>query len=116
MNSVKIEGKSLIDAGKPIATFQENILKMEVNSQNEIIVLINFAKGTKLTSEQLLNLYKYDISGNQSWGVSYTNLKKIAPIVDFKITENRLLASDFYGRAFEIDMKTGVASMIGVTK
>ena len=114
---IRINNNELFINNKRIIMTEENIQQVELSPDGGLIVLTAFPKRIKLSRGQLLNLAKYDLTGKEQWKVSYSeDLGDYAPISGFTIINESLSASDFYGRAFDINMMTGKATMDGVTK
>ena len=116
MISVEIKGKQLFVNGEPMIVFDERIVKTQLLSSNELIVLIDFPKRTKISENQILNLFKYDIQGNKIWQVKFEDIKRLSPVTDFRIDNDALLLTDFFGRSYHASVSNGHASLTGITK
>jgi hypothetical protein len=117
LDVIKIDKNKLFLGNRLILTTQENIEQAEIVDDNGIIVLTDFPVGTPMNDVRLFNLFRYDTSGKLIWKISYaTELKRYSFISGFRIVNDKILASDFYGRTFKVDTATGVATMNGITK
>ena len=99
-----------------------HILVQEIDETEKIVddrmvaYLINYKKGVeniikKLQKESYLHLC-YDEKGRMCWQISNRlpfpiTSKKQMPYVEFQIAEEKLYATDFLGREFNVDIENG---------
>ncbi len=107
--------KSELQIGRKLVKFDYNIKEI-VEYGNEIIILLEIPH----TDNELNNIYSYNKNGIKSWRVDIRfdeyGIKNKLPFEMIRIIDEKLFASDFYGRRFEIDLKTGISKAYDVVK
>lgn len=114
MKEVFIDENNLIIGYTKIA-LKYPIKKIE-KLYRKYIVLLKILR-VELGVEELNNVLCYDEKGKKCWQIS-SELpsdiisKEQIPYVDIQVIDERLYATDFWGRKFNVDMKNG--KLIGV--
>lgn len=92
--------------GSKIVTFNYKP-KQVIETETDIFVLLEIP----YSDDEINNVYCFNKLGEMNWRVDIDfdeyNIKKKLPFEMIAIIDGYLYASDFYGRRFKIDSKTG---------
>lgn len=106
-NELKIGNKTVVFDYK---------VKEIVNSENLIIILLEIP----FTDSEANNVFAYNQEGHKLWRVNTKfdehDVKNKLPFEMIRIIDGKLYASDFYGRRFHIDLKTGDSKLHDVVR
>lgn len=104
-----------IKIGNTVIEFNFEI-KDTINNGNQLILLLEIP----YTHNELNNVYAYNENGELLWRVNTRfheyGIRKKLPFEMIKLIDNKLFATDFYGRSFNIDLNTGVTSSYNIVK
>lgn len=107
MNTNFEYGKTFLKIGEKNITFTLNIRDVKQAGQF-VVVLLEVPNG----DDTLNNIYAYDLNGKLKWQVQpvtekFSDLVNPLPYENMFCEDNKISASDFYGRKFWIDLETG---------
>lgn len=117
----KYENNELEISGKKIK-FSNKIAEIKQNGEYIFVRLAIILNSPVHIEDEESNVYAIDKNGDIIWQIKNPPHKvnpefSCSPIVLMHIDDNnRLFVTDFLGRRFEVDVKTGNMKMIGVTK
>lgn len=105
---------------KQIKIITKYSIKKVVEIEEKYIVLQKIPR-VQLGYDELNNIVCYDKSGNIKWQISNKLPANIisseqVPYVDIRIENDTLLAIDFWGRRFSVNIETGQLEEVVVVK
>lgn len=103
------------EVGSRVPGLQYSI-KQTINTENTILVLLEIP----FSENELNNIYSFNLSGDLIWRVNVNfdeyGINNRLPFEIISIIDGYMYASDFYGRRFKIDIKTGLSLNFDVVR
>ena len=84
-----------------------------------MFVLLKIPFGKSLTEDDYFNLFKLNSESKIAWKVNFkktTSQFQCSPLINITSINRKLIATDFMGRQFEVNLATGELKIIGFTK
>lgn len=117
----KCENNELEISGKKI-NFSNKIDEIKQNNEYVFVRLAIIMNSSVHTEDEDNNVYAIDRNGNIIWQIKNTPPKNnpefiCPPIVLMHVDDNNhLFVTDFSGRRFKVDLKSGNTEMVSITK
>ena len=106
---------SKYEIGTKIIDFSYDI-KQTIDTKDIVFVLLEIP----YSENELNNIYSFNKNGEMNWRVKVNfdeyGINNKLPFEMISIIDGYLYASDFYGRRFKIDIKTGVSLQYDVIR
>jgi hypothetical protein len=105
--NIVIENKNVLSVdGKIIKKVIGSEIEKFIRSNNYIYILLYFPKGH---NEQDTNIWKIDLHGNIIWKITKFGNDEVgaAPYIELNQVNGKLIASNWKGVDFFVDVKTG---------